>query len=161
MAKRRKPKTSNDWTVDRAGRWRDARGRFVSKSRLLDRIALARSSGEIQDFLNRAARKVPKGLKGRYIVQARFDGVGWRTLGNSRGLREALQHGADFIANEAPNRLASYIRIEIGKKRLRRGEAKEPAIVELEIRRLAPDQLEKRASGQWKRKRKKRKGTRK
>lgn len=138
--KRKRQSNGGDWSVDRSGRWRDSRGKFASKAALLDRVSLL-GPDEAARMLRAAARRVEGKAKrsDEYVVQANFDGVGWRTLSSSYGLRAALNQGATFVDKVLPLRLGIYVReTESGKaKRLRRnGERPTPKIVGFEVKRV-------------------------
>ena len=157
MAKRRKiPASERGWSIDKSGRWRDERGRFASRERVLDTFAMAGSPSEVSDMLRRSAKKLRRrGGKAKYIVMAEFAGVGPRTLGSSDDLRTVLEQGSKWLQVDFSQRLNDYFKHDkVAKRKLRRGESPEPRITDVWIRRIGPDSHERKLAKKRKSKRK-------
>ena len=158
MAKKRKSRASANagWSLDRAGRWRDERGRFASRERVLDTLASVASTDDVAAMLSRSAKKV-RGRRGkkRYVIQAQFAGVGWRTLGSSADLKTTLEQSAAWLRTDLGLRLNDYFKLDgVAKRKMRRGESPEPRIVDVQIVPIGPDKLERKAAKSKKRRKK-------
>lgn len=91
------------YSVDLRGRWRDDRGRFVSRRRLIDQTE--GTSEEIGELLQKRVKAATRS-RGRYIVAVRIAELdrgdrdpGWRHLSTVGGLQEALWQAGDRLAN--------------------------------------------------------------
>lgn len=147
--RRRKPtaKRERGWSLDRNGRWRDASGRFASRERVLDTLASVASTDDVAAMLKRSAKKV-RGRRGkqRYVVQAQFAGVGWRTLGSAGDLKTTLEQSSSWLVHDLGLKLNDYFKLDaVAKRKLRRGESPEPRITDVQIVALRPDVLERKA----------------
>jgi hypothetical protein len=158
--RRKKPAARRDagWSIDRGGRWRDERGRFASRERVLDTLAAAASTDDVARMLKRSAKRLKgRGGKQRYVIQAQFAGVGWRTLAASADLKTVLEQSASWLSVDMSLRLNDYVKLDKAARRaMRRGESPEPQIVDVQIVPIGPDKLERKAA-----KRKSKKGKRK
>lgn len=145
MARRRRS-TKKGWSVDKSGRWRDERGRYLSRERLMDGLALGGTPAEVSALLKGAARNAGRSKK-RFQVMANFDGVGWRTLANSEGgLKVALTQGSTWLVHGIGLRLdAEYRKLDkVNRRKLRRGENVEPQITDIRIVPLKDTKHERR-----------------
>lgn len=154
MSRKRRGKAEKGWTLDKAGKWRDERGRFLSRERLRDGLALA-SPEQVAGMLSRGAKKAGRS-KSRVVIQAHFDGVGWRSLCNSEGgYKVALNHSASWLRNQLNEGINEYRKLDnINKKKLRRGENVEPKITDIRVVRLGPTKMERKAAKKRRKKKK-------
>lgn len=92
--------------VDSAGRWRDARGHFISRENLLSRIRGGLPE-DVSILLYGAAAQVREnGDRRSYMVVAEIEsphvGPTWVSLSHAHGLRAALTQAAQRLSGEDP-----------------------------------------------------------
>lgn len=114
------------------------------------------SPEQIAAMLSRGAKSAGRSRK-RVLIQARFDGVGWRSLCNSEGgYKVALQHSANWLRHELGNSINEYRKLDaVAKRKLRRGENVEPKITDIRVVKLGPSKMERKAEKAKRRRRKK------
>lgn len=118
--RRAKAPDTSAWRVDSEGRWRDARGHFVSRQNVLSAVKRARSPEAVADMLGVAGARVPgrrgagDSRKTSYYVAVKFESKqtvrgrrvidhGWRSVSHAASLKAALYQAQEWLTYVLPH----------------------------------------------------------